>query len=144
MFSLPTNGSTNESYDGAPLFQMQDDAGELAELIGALYDLKLPPMRLLDPQNPERASAALKLAKKYEVGSICARIKCTKLRAMFVIAVPINVDIGPFIPEPASAIRFAREFNVPSILPAAFYTLALTDVQRNWDSADYRPFHAAR
>ena len=30
------------------------------------------------------------------------------------------------LPEPAAAIRLALEFGIPSILPAAFYTLAQT------------------
>ena len=47
---------------------------------------------------------------------------------------------GPYIddcfPEPASAIRFATEFGCPSILPAAFYQLAITDPSADWD--EYR------
>lgn len=33
------------------------------------------------------------------------------------------------VPEPVSAIRLATRFNIPSILPAAFYRLAITDVK---------------
>ena len=39
------------------------------------------------------------------------------------------------VPEPAAAIRLARDFDVPSILPFAFYTLAgiTSDQQYEWD-----------
>lgn len=37
------------------------------------------------------------------------------------------------LPEPASAIRFAIEFDCPSILPAAFYELAHTNGFVEWD-----------
>lgn len=44
---------------------------------------------------------------------------------------------GPYIddcfPEPASAILLATEFACPSILPAAFYQLAITDPAADWD-----------
>lgn len=33
--------------------------------------------------------------------------------------------------DPASAIRLATQFNIPSILPAAFYRLAITDVEHD-------------
>lgn len=39
------------------------------------------------------------------------------------------------IPEPAAAIRFARDFDVPSILPFAFYTLAGISQSNDWDVA---------
>lgn len=38
-------------------------------------------------------------------------------------------------PEPASAIRLARECNIPSILPAAFYHLSRLTIDDDWDSA---------
>ncbi|EKM60373.1 uncharacterized protein PHACADRAFT_246254 [Phanerochaete carnosa HHB-10118-sp] len=167
LFTLPANSSTNESYDGAPLVEMQDDADELGELVGALYDPELPSMRFLDPRNPERVRGVMKLARKYEVDSVCARIirrleadwpqdavewlrvsadinKRVELSGMFSGSAPGAEDSEALIPEPASAICFAREFDVPSILPAAFYMLALTDVQRDWDNVEHRPSGAAR
>lgn len=172
MFGLPTSiECINETHDGAPLVQMQDDADDLGELIGALYDSDLPVMRPLDPANPERARGAMKLARKYEVDAVCARIirrleadwpqdvvawlrlcaditKQAELRAKFAVAGarPGEGDAdAPCIPEPASAVRFAREFDVPSLLPAAFYALALTDVRNDCgDDAPATLFGAAR
>ena len=40
MLSLPATTGTNEMYDNAPLIQMYDDATDLADLIGSLYDYK--------------------------------------------------------------------------------------------------------
>lgn len=38
------------------------------------------------------------------------------------------------LPEPASAIRIASDFNIPSILPAAFYQLASINTDADWDA----------
>lgn len=38
MLSLPTSPEINETYDGAPLVHMPDDAIDLAILLNALYD----------------------------------------------------------------------------------------------------------
>ena len=40
--------------------------------------------------------------------------------------------LSDIIPEPASAILFAREFQCPQILPAAFYALSLIPVANDW------------
>lgn len=42
-----------------------------------------------------------------------------------------NGPIDDFLPEPASAIRLARECNIPSILPAAFYHLSRLSIEDN-------------
>lgn len=44
--------------------------------------------------------------------------------------------IDDSFPEPASAIALATTFACPSILPAAFYQLAITDAAADWD--EYR------
>ena len=38
------------------------------------------------------------------------------------------------LPEPASAIRLASDFDIPSILPAAFYQLASISTDADWDA----------
>lgn len=37
------------------------------------------------------------------------------------------------LPEPASAIQFATKYDITSILPAAFYALASTSTESEWD-----------
>lgn len=43
------------------------------------------------------------------------------------------------LPEPASAIRIASDYNIPSILPAAFYQLALLSTDADWDGYRENP-----
>lgn len=43
-------------------------------------------------------------------------------------------------PEPASAIHFARAFDIPSVLPAAFYRLSLIQTEIDWDRYDQLDF----
>lgn len=43
------------------------------------------------------------------------------------------------LPEPASAIRLARDCDIPSILPAAFYHLSRLGIEHEWDRARRTP-----
>ena len=45
-----------------------------------------------------------------------------------------NLFLDDRLPEPASAIRLAIDFNIPSILPAAFYQLSLLGTEADWDA----------
>jgi hypothetical protein len=42
-------------------------------------------------------------------------------------------SVDDSFPEPCSAIQFAREFDLPQILPAAFYHLARIKFKNDWD-----------
>ena len=42
------------------------------------------------------------------------------------------------LPEPASAIRLARERSIPSILPAAFYHLSRLSIEDDWSKLQHR------
>lgn len=46
-------------------------------------------------------------------------------------------DLHDYLPEPASAIAFAREFDCPEILPAAFYGLSINKGLVDWDHYDH-------
>ena len=49
------------------------------------------------------------------------------------------------VPEPASAIRIARLYDVPKILPAAYYDLyCIEDIDRDWDDYQGRPLASYR
>ena len=45
----------------------------------------------------------------------------------------MKVNVVHSFPKPTSAIWFAREFDLPQILPAAFYHLARIPTRHNWD-----------
>ena len=44
-----------------------------------------------------------------------------------------DIWTNDLFPEPAAAIRLAIDFNIPSILPCAFYTLAGIKPENDWD-----------
>lgn len=48
--------------------------------------------------------------------------------------------IDDHFPEPASAIKLARQFDIPSILPAAFYHLSRLSILDDWDRTHADPF----
>lgn len=54
---------------------------------------------------------------------------------------PVTCNNERFL-EPVSAIRLARECNIPSILPAAFYLLSTVPRSTNWE--DYYPTSSAQ
>lgn len=50
-----------------------------------------------------------------------------------------GLPLDDALPEPASAIRLARECNIPSILPAAFYHLSRLSIEDDWDRVRKTP-----
>jgi hypothetical protein len=46
-----------------------------------------------------------------------------------------NGPIDDYLPEPTSAIRLARECDIPSILPATFYHLSHLSIEDSWCNA---------
>jgi hypothetical protein len=59
------------------------------------------------------------------------------IRTMWDVAQDSDSDDRPMyaddhLPEPASAIRLARDCNIPSVLPAAFYHLSRLSIYNDW------------
>lgn len=48
----------------------------------------------------------------------------------------VHLHLDRRLPEPASAIRLAQEFNIPSILPAAYYQLSRLTVEYDTESVE--------
>lgn len=96
----------------------------------------------------------LLLANKYEIKSVCTRIvkhieadwpktleewylqRCEFEKKIHFCDVQEGGWPGePWehqFPEPAAAIRIATDCNIPSILPAAYYRLAISEIERTW------------
>lgn len=102
------------------------------------------PVKRLDPSTPSSVKQVLTLANKYGMETLRERIVVHiegdwpqslwrwdslehEIREMM-----INCDgdgnLDDYLPEPASAIRLARDCNIPSILPSAFYHLSRISV----------------
>lgn len=93
----------------------------------------------------------MKIATKYQVDSICKAIRNRlesewprTLEELVRFQNDMTLAKDKFIshpravhtsfPEPASAIRLATEFEIPSIFPAAYYILSTIDVDNDWDA----------
>lgn len=156
MFALPSSAE-NEKYDGVDSVQMPDDAEDLEDLLRALY-YPGTILSMLENRNPLAAikyKGILLLSQKYFV-----RVLQKLLRARFradwpstlpewdklmehyaslsATALPQHDAASQFIDnrmlEPASAIRLAREANIPEILPAAFYMLSTISPFMDFDA----------
>lgn len=132
---------------------------------GLLFDKNpetrfLSKLKPLSPDTPSLIRGALKLATKYQIDDIRKAIierlesdwpqTLGQWDALEAHADALTLEYranGPVeglypddqLPEPASAIRLARECNIPSILPAAFYHLSRLSPGNDWDKA-----HASR
>ncbi|TFK49000.1 hypothetical protein OE88DRAFT_453896 [Heliocybe sulcata] len=140
------------TFEDVPLVQLPDTAEEVEAMVNCFYD----PSRLYHedvvPVSPFWR-AAMHMATKYMISVIRDRIVenlekqwPSTLQAWVALKAnkrcleeewePEELDAyyDDVVPEPASAIRFARDFGVPSILPAAFYALSLIDPRDDWDT----------
>lgn len=113
------------------------------------------PLKRLDPDTPLVVRGILKLAAKYQVDSIRARIiqhleedwptsalawlRFSHDERLYNAdcARYVTLEDGKFpedkFPEPAAAVRLARDFDIPSILPAAYLRLLYADATLDWD-----------
>ncbi|THG98537.1 hypothetical protein EW026_g3664 [Hermanssonia centrifuga] len=141
---------------------MPDSAEDTESLLFVLYDPLGTAYKRFNPNTPVLVQGALKLAIKYECETIRARIvenleadwpqtlaqwdarrlEATIARSEHGLRPNGKVDglyLDDRLPEPASAIRIASDFNIPSILPAAFYNLALINTDADWDKYRANP-----
>ncbi|KAG2030072.1 hypothetical protein BDR03DRAFT_879239 [Suillus americanus] len=151
MFMIPgVQEQEIEKYDGVPLVQLPDGAEEVESLLRVLYHESMLPFKRLDPNTPSSVKQVLTLANKYEIDHLRDRIVRHveadwpqslwqwDMLEMEILAMEEtwydeyeNGHIDDYLPEPASAIRLARECNIPSILPAAFYHLSRLSIEDN-------------
>ncbi|KIP07405.1 hypothetical protein PHLGIDRAFT_423278 [Phlebiopsis gigantea 11061_1 CR5-6] len=166
MFSLPAAApDVQEVYDGVPLVTLTDSAADLEALLRALYDPGALSLPRLNPNNPLKLTPVISLANKYQMDATRKRVveilqdswpstfnDWLRYRSEMSIMrevssrSPDHLVNGQVLddstPEPASAIRIAEDFDVPSILPYAYYRLAVIPVGHDWDK--YRADEALR
>ncbi|KAI0695654.1 hypothetical protein BC835DRAFT_1273080 [Cytidiella melzeri] len=146
-----------EVYEGALHISMPDSAEDLESLLNVLYDPLGTAYKRFCPHTPVLVHGALKLSIKYECEALRSRLvesieadwpqtlaQWDSRRAETIIARSehslrshgkINgLYLDDRLPEPASAIRLASDFDIPSILPAAFYQLASISTDADWDA----------
>lgn len=112
------------------------------------------PYPRLNPNTPDAVRNILVMANKYQVDSIRKRIvdRLENDWPQTVLAwerleseistmgdqeealpyVGPSLTLDDALPEPATAIRLARDCNIPSILPAAFYHLSRLSLSDDW------------
>ncbi|KAI0931488.1 hypothetical protein AcW1_001120 [Taiwanofungus camphoratus] len=168
MFDIPplrTSGSKDaiaETYEDVVHIQMPDNAEDLASFLGVLYDPLGTAYKRFNPNTPVLVEGTLKLAMKYECDALRSRIvenleadwpqtlaQWDARHAESILARSEHTQqftgkvnglyLDDRLPEPASAIRIASDYNVPSILPAAFYQLALLNTDADWDTYRANP-----
>ncbi|KAH9934530.1 uncharacterized protein BXZ73DRAFT_89614 [Epithele typhae] len=136
----------SDMHDGVPLIHLGDDAEDISLLLTSLYFPSELSFQPLTPSNLLSLTTILRLADKYFMDDLRAHLisqvtsdwpttlEAWDARQASLRALPIAVARRR-APEPVTAIAFARAFDVPSLLPAAFYQLATTAHGRAWGRA---------
>ncbi|KIP07184.1 hypothetical protein PHLGIDRAFT_429124 [Phlebiopsis gigantea 11061_1 CR5-6] len=160
MLSFPAGESGKTGfYDGSPLVLLHDDVEEIIALLDVFYNPGFPLFRHNDPDFPLLGYKLMKMGRKYQIDTICAAIT-NHLEQQWPLteesvrrflrsreedeescfdewrADPSTKHIWKMYPEPASAIRLAVDFDIPSILPAAFYMLATMTPDQKWPKSE--------
>ncbi|GJF00620.1 hypothetical protein PsYK624_169140 [Phanerochaete sordida] len=156
-----------EMYDGAPVVDLGDTAEELRALLDALHDPSAITVSRWDPNAPLILTPLMRVASKYMADAIRERIialleeGCPRtfeqwvrfsaeqraLEQLYATSPdPFNDGTGlsDRVPEPAALVRFACDFDVPTLLPFAFYTLASIPAARTWTRPAGSPRVASR
>ncbi|KAH0826099.1 hypothetical protein J3R83DRAFT_11656 [Lanmaoa asiatica] len=145
---ITSDGDTDHSYDGVPLIDMPDDANHLESVLKILYYQSPLPWTPRSPRYPALITPILDLSRKYGID----RVREQVLRHLesdwpqtlkdwdklerdieFMISDSDVEYIDDYLPEPAAAIKLAYQFDIPSILPSAFYHLSRLSILDDWD-----------
>ncbi|EPQ52331.1 hypothetical protein GLOTRDRAFT_117710 [Gloeophyllum trabeum ATCC 11539] len=155
MFGVPTPADM-DMHDGVPMVTLPDDARDVKSFLTCLYTPTLD--RKISAEGVDVLSpywrGLLDMATKYFVEPIREFIirglehqyptnleawckldeKRQALCTLWANHCSLDLDecYDSMVPDPATAIRFAKEFNIPSILPAAFYDLSTIDPELDW------------
>ncbi|PIL28619.1 hypothetical protein GSI_08661 [Ganoderma sinense ZZ0214-1] len=151
----------NDSLEGVPLVELHgDNPGDFAVLLSYIYEPEsFLPFRRYDPDVSIAITGAVRLSDKYFLEPLRKRLVSyvvaewpTTLREWDIQQAEINAikdtifsvttvdgkEVDPDqllsdrIPEPVSAIVFAREFGCTQILHAAFYRLLQINFKADW------------
>ncbi|TFY59748.1 hypothetical protein EVG20_g7671 [Dentipellis fragilis] len=157
MFSLSA-GEAMELYDGVPLVRMPDTGEDLESFLQYLYCDPLLSLKPYDPDMPLKVRPLLRMADKFQVDALREHIVAQlvsdwpqTVRQWDKLESEIKaredtlssdyqyqqkwIFVDDQFPEPASAIRLARDFNMPEILGPAFYHLSRINIESNWDAS---------
>ncbi|KAH8979163.1 hypothetical protein EDB86DRAFT_3089392 [Lactarius hatsudake] len=125
-----------ESHEGCPVVRLHDSERDVANLLLALYDG--PTFGDNDPDDFAIVSGILRLSTKYAMDSLRSKaivhlnvawptsLKGWDLREDKAHACDLasSTEHASLYPSPIDIINLARETNVPSLLPAAFYDIS--------------------
>ncbi|KAA1474141.1 hypothetical protein DENSPDRAFT_840698 [Dentipellis sp. KUC8613] len=151
MFSFPVTPDV-ELYEDVPLVRMTDNATDLEALLRVIYREPVLSITPLSPDTPLKVKPILVLADKYGVQWVRKLIICqlqrdwpqnlfdwdcleaeteSRRKVLYQYLMPCEMDDD--YPEPGSAIELARQCDIPSILPAAFYHLSRIPISYDYD-----------
>lgn len=149
--SLSASDSADQ-YDGAPVLGLSDSQVDVKAFLEVVYGHEHLYMKRHDPDAALFAIKVLKLAAKYDCRDVRDRVvrhieadwprspaewfaKHNMRKACFEAAKFLSqgVPAENMFPEPASVIRLAQDYDIPSVLPAAYLELVSISRRNDWD-----------
>ncbi|KDQ58283.1 hypothetical protein JAAARDRAFT_262371 [Jaapia argillacea MUCL 33604] len=157
IFTMPVQPEA-EQYDGVPLVRLSDQSEDVSEFLKSFYGPCTLLPRHRDPNTPLIVRGVLELATKYQVDVLrthivqrieedwpqslaeweAAETEFHRIFNEFMATGPDDPEgawLEEMFPEPASAIRLARDYDIPNILPAAFYAMSRLSPEEDWDAS---------
>ncbi|EIW74887.1 hypothetical protein CONPUDRAFT_169800 [Coniophora puteana RWD-64-598 SS2] len=150
MFMLCTSTDPEDFYEGIPAVRMYDEPDDVRDLLNVYYHASITALTRYNPETPRKIQGPLRLAKKYQIASLYGQLVRhfqadwpqtlpewdrleSEIKAQHQLCMDVeDPDDAPYAdvvyPEPGSAIRLAREFNLDKVLPAAFYHMSRLDI----------------
>ncbi|KAJ7460671.1 hypothetical protein FB451DRAFT_1499432 [Mycena latifolia] len=153
------------------LLQVGDSVKDLQALLRCLYYPNRMPFKFTEPTVDTDLAGLLRLCRKYDIADLAAKVidqlkfewptslavyeqheSRVRMLGIAHASAPQGQSDQKYLddrlPEPASIISLAREFDIPELLPAAFYSLSFISPVANYDgyhsAARLRPEIAAK
>ncbi|GJE96792.1 hypothetical protein PsYK624_129980 [Phanerochaete sordida] len=148
-----TESDSVEEYDGAPVVDLPESQTEVKAFLEVVYGNEHTHMKRQDPGAALFAAKALVLITKYDCRELRARVvrhigadwpqsprewlALHQMRRACVETAKFLAEDAPvenIFPEPASVIRLAQDYDIPSVLPAAYLELVSVSRKNDWDA----------
>ncbi|KAJ7113665.1 hypothetical protein C8R43DRAFT_128786 [Mycena crocata] len=153
---LPPNDDFIEEIDGVKVMKVKEPSIDWATLLRCLYHPQNMPFKKEEPTVNVDMAGLLRVCKKYAFNELYATAVHqlmyewptslaifdeheTRIRTLGIAhhAAGGRIDgqyLDDALPEPVAIIKLAQEFNIPSLLPAAFYALSCVRPTANYDT----------
>ncbi|TFY78036.1 hypothetical protein EWM64_g5973 [Hericium alpestre] len=142
------DAGANETSEGCMVVRLPDDAADMVRLLDALYS----PRKYFKGKAElsfDIMNSLLKLATKYRFTELRADLVELLVdmfpsdREKYTLEPPPNIAGDPYL-DPIAAVEFGLTYNIPAILPAACYEVAMMGMETLFNTESLFGLHGAQ